>query len=341
MTIKISPHRIKLIRQGLKAHIRDTGFPREIFSQAMPKWKRKMVYSMSDLFYHATTAVKNQWDFHVGVYDEMQKVTQTIEAMFFDIDGPKHLEDNFNFSADFASRFGGRMIYSANKGFHVFIRFPISLDWSRLDPTVFKEYLVDYGFQIKDESSPYYLDTNVLLDIERVARAPFSLNPKSGTYVVPVDLKMSFSEVLAASKDPDLITSVPDADVNKGLEFFKFMPINLKAVDITGSEHAPTPDGYRWVEKLLARPVADGRHRLTWLVLAPYLVNVKKLTRTEAIATITEYIDRCKAVKDTDAEKTIEGFVDHAISAKLNPISLSRIKTQYPALYSLIVNAIN
>lgn len=342
MTIQISPHRTKLIRQGLKVHIRDTGFPREVLSDLMPKWKRKVVYDMGDLFNHAVTAIKNEWDFHVGVYDEMQKVTQTVDALFFDIDGPKkYLEDNFNFSSAFAHQFGGRMMYSAHKGFHVYIRFPLSLDWSRLNPIVFKDYLVDYGFQIKDENKPYYLDTHVLLDIERLARAPFTLNPKSGTYAVPIDPKMSFNEIVAASQNPDLITSVPDADVTKGLKFFNMMPLNLRDINITGSDRTPTPAAYRWVEKLLAKPVADGRHRIIWLVLAPYLINVKKLSRLEAIATITEYIDRCKNIKDTDAEKTIEGFVDHAISAKLNPISLKHIKDQYPALHWLIIDAID
>lgn len=340
--IKVSPHHTKLIRQGLKVHIRDTGFPREILSVMMPAWKRKLVYDMGDLFNHGITAVKNEWDFHVSIYDEMQKVTQTIDALFFDIDGPKRcLEDNFNFSSDFARRFGGRMVFSANKGFHVFIRFPLSLDWSRLSATVFKEYLVDYGFQIKDDTKPYYLDTHVLLDIERVARVPFTKNPKSNTYAIPIDPKMSFTEVIAGSQDPDLITSVPDADINKGLRFFDMMPLNLKDLDITGSSRTPTPAAYRWVEKLLAKPVADGRHRIIWLILAPYLINVKKASRVEAIATITEYIDRCKNIKDTDAEKTIEGFVDHAISAKLNPISLKHIKDRYPGLYTPIINAIS
>ena len=44
--------------------------------------------------------------------------------------------------------------------------------------------------------------------------------------------------------------------------------------------------GYLYIEELLKHPVSDGRHRLTWLVLAPYMINVKNLEENEAVERI-------------------------------------------------------
>jgi hypothetical protein len=54
---------------------------------------------------------------------------------------------------------------------------------------------------------------------------------------------------------------------------------------------------YRWIEKLLATPIADVRHRTVNLILAPYLTNVKGMGEEEAAKVIIEYIERCKALE--------------------------------------------
>ncbi len=51
---------------------------------------------------------------------------------------------------------------------------------------------------------------------------------------------------------------------------------------------------YAWVERLLARPIPDVRHRTVNLILAPYLVNVRRLKEEEAAEIIVNYIERCK-----------------------------------------------
>ena len=65
-------------------------------------------------------------------------------------------------------------------------------------------------------------------------------------------------------------------------------PKQLQGVKNDVIQYVPSPKpmtnkGYLYVEDLLAHPVSDGRHRLVWLVLAPYLVNVKKLDEETAI----------------------------------------------------------
>ena len=66
------------------------------------------------------------------------------------------------------------------------------------------------------------------------------------------------------------------------------LPKQLQGAKTRVIQYVPTPKprtgkGYEYVEELLKHPVSDGRHRLIWLVLAPYLVNVKKVDDEEAV----------------------------------------------------------
>src|SRR5208283_1009043 len=68
--------------------------------------------------------------------------------------------------------------------------------------------------------------------------------------------------------------------------------------------------GYSYVDGLLEHPVSDGRHRLVWLVLAPYLVNVKKMDETEAIDKIRAFVS--VAGETADMRRFVEYNVKRA-----------------------------
>jgi hypothetical protein len=95
---------------------------------------------------------------------------------------------------------------------------------------------------------------------------------------------------------------------------------------------------YEYIEELLQKPVVDGRHRLVWLVLTPYLVNVKGLEVEEAVAVTVDYLKRCGW-----GESRLERFVRyHAQRAKrigLKPPRLETIQKRDPQLYQLIIGA--
>ncbi len=58
---------------------------------------------------------------------------------------------------------------------------------------------------------------------------------------------------------------------------------------------------FAWVEKLLATPIPDVRHRVVNLILAPYLVNVKGLSEEQAFEIIRDYIEKCKMINPNTA----------------------------------------
>jgi hypothetical protein len=92
--------------------------------------------------------------------------------------------------------------------------------------------------------------------------------------------------------------------------------------------------GFLYVEDLLAHPVPDGRHRLTWLVLAPYLINVKKLEEEQAVEKIRNFV---AAKGETSAmRRFIEYNVKRAKRNGLMPPTLAKLKAEHPDVYSLL-----
>jgi hypothetical protein len=99
-------------------------------------------------------------------------------------------------------------------------------------------------------------------------------------------------------------------------------------------QRAKTGKGYLYVEDLLKHPVSDGRHRLVWLVLAPYFVNVKKVEDQEAIEKIRAFV---AATGETSGLKRfVEYNVRRARRNGLLPPTLSTLKTEHPDIYALL-----
>jgi len=96
----------------------------------------------------------------------------------------------------------------------------------------------------------------------------------------------------------------------------------------------PQKRGYSYVEGLLEHPVSDGRHRLVWMVLAPYLVNVKKLEEAEAIEKIRAFVS--VAGETADMRRFVEYNVKRARRNGLLPPTLSTLKGEHPDLYALL-----
>ena len=112
--------------------------------------------------------------------------------------------------------------------------------------------------------------------------------------------------------------------------------LGLKAdvIQYVPSPKPRTNKGYLYVEELLAHPVSDGRHRLVWLVLAPYLVNVKKLDDEAAIEKIRAFV---AAAGETSAmRRFVEYNVRRARRNGLLPPTFSTLKTEHPDIYWLL-----
>lgn len=83
-----------------------------------------------------------------------------------------------------------------------------------------------------------------------------------------------------------------------------------------------------WIEKLLDTPIPDFRHRSVNLILAPYLVNIKKMGVEEAVKTIMAYIERCKQINPNTniTEQYVKYQCNYAKKKGLRPYSIIRAK---------------
>jgi Primase X len=117
------------------------------------------------------------------------------------------------------------------------------------------------------------------------------------------------------------------------------LPKQLQGIKTRVIQYVPTPKprtgkGYEYVEELLKHPVSDGRHRLIWLVLAPYLVNVKKVDDEEAIDKIRGFV--AVAGETRDLKRFVEYNVRRARRNGLLPPTYSNLKAEHPDVYGLL-----
>ena len=139
----------------------------------------------------------------------------------------------------------------------------------------------------------------------------------------------------------DLFGDCALAAIADGVRNLRKAPLPRELVGVKSDviQYAPSPKpktnrGYLYVESLLEHPVSDGRHRITWLILAPYLVNVKKLDDADAIERIRRFV---AAAGETSAmRRFIEYNVRRARRNGLLPPTFSTLKTEHPDIYWLL-----
>ena len=139
----------------------------------------------------------------------------------------------------------------------------------------------------------------------------------------------------------DLFGDCAFAAISEGVRNLRKAPLPKQLITVKEEviQYAPSPKpktnkGYLYVEDLLAHPVADGRHRLTWLVLAPYLVNVKRLDDDAAIEKIRTFV---QAAGETSAmRRFIEYNVRRARRNGLLPPTFSTLEKEHPDIYGLL-----
>jgi hypothetical protein len=90
-----------------------------------------------------------------------------------------------------------------------------------------------------------------------------------------------------------------------------------------------------WIEKLLQTPLDDYRKFVTWRILAPYLINIRKCSVDEAINVITNWLDRCRSLRHLDFSPNymIKQNINSAMRGGFLPISLDKLKIENKYLY--------
>jgi Primase X len=107
-------------------------------------------------------------------------------------------------------------------------------------------------------------------------------------------------------------------------------------------EHGTTtrmePGTISWIEKLLATSIADYRKYCIWRILAPYLINIRKLEDDQATYIIREWLKKCNSVKRVSFDKTsrIRYNIQSVKKKGFYPIGWNQIKSENVDLYNLL-----
>jgi hypothetical protein len=97
-----------------------------------------------------------------------------------------------------------------------------------------------------------------------------------------------------------------------------------------------------WIEILLETPIGDYRKNAVWRILAPYLINIKKLSYEEAFYIIKKWLNTCDKIipLDFSANTKIKDTLRAASRVGYLPMGFKELKTENEELYRRISSRI-
>jgi hypothetical protein len=98
-----------------------------------------------------------------------------------------------------------------------------------------------------------------------------------------------------------------------------------------------------WIEQLLLQnPIEDHRKLVIDIILAPYLINIKKLSFEESYHIIKDWLDKCNDIKKLDNYRNFEYRISCALKTankkQIPPMSYNTLKENYEDLYSMLLS---
>jgi hypothetical protein len=93
-----------------------------------------------------------------------------------------------------------------------------------------------------------------------------------------------------------------------------------------------------WIEKLLQTPIDDYRKNAVNLILAPYLINVKKLSYDAALNIVIDWLSKCGKSRqlDQDFNYLVRYALKYCAKNRNRPLKLDTLKTKNLILYDLL-----
>ncbi|MGC8629015.1 MAG: DNA primase noncatalytic subunit PriX [Candidatus Micrarchaeia archaeon] len=164
-----------------------------------------------------------------------------------------------------------------------------------------------------------------------------------GLHLQEMSLKNGLVE-LSKEQIIALIKGGIQAEISKGLPIDKALLPNeilsaahgIKLPEIKLPKTTDTGK-YAWIERLLATPIPDVRHRSVNLILAPYLTNIRGLDPDAAANIIIDYIEKCKQLNPNTRvnDAYIKYQCRYAKEHGLRPLSLAKAKELFKGILDL------
>jgi hypothetical protein len=96
---------------------------------------------------------------------------------------------------------------------------------------------------------------------------------------------------------------------------------------------------YEWIDKkILANPFSDYRKIIINLILAPYLIVIKKLSYEESSLILNEWLQKCDSLRklDFNPEYLVKSALSIAIQKAIPPMKLVTLKDRNLELYNIL-----
>ncbi len=100
-----------------------------------------------------------------------------------------------------------------------------------------------------------------------------------------------------------------------------------------------TNHSIRWIDSLLETPIEDHRKYAIWRIIAPYLINVRKLSYYEAFNLIGDWLNKCHQLKRLDFNVIQKIKYDLKSVCSYHPISFNYLKEENRELYDIVISA--
>jgi len=162
-------------------------------------------------------------------------------------------------------------------------------------------------------------------------RIPESINSKYGTKVKIVKKWNG----IRAPITRDFIEEFRTYLIQKKIDDYNYRQKILKARRYTNNNDNKIRF---WIEKLLNTPILDFRKNALNLILAPYLINIKKLSYQQSFNILTDWLQKCNSLRKLDfkPEFLVKSALSIAIQKGIPPMKLVTLKDRNLELYNIL-----
>jgi hypothetical protein len=107
------------------------------------------------------------------------------------------------------------------------------------------------------------------------------------------------------------------------------------------SKTQKTSNSIHWIDELLQTPIGDYRKNAVSLILAPYIINIKKIPVTNALRTIEEWLDKCASLRalDSNINYRVKYALNTAVESGIPPMRFDTLKQRNRMLYDKLYAA--
>jgi hypothetical protein len=127
-------------------------------------------------------------------------------------------------------------------------------------------------------------------------------------------------------------------EVSKKAKYYQLLLPSLSSLSSLPRNKERTE--IKWIEHLLEIPITDYRKHIISLILASYLVNVKKISYQESIIILKEWLSRCNLIRQLDfnQDHLIRSSLNTAVNKGIPPMKLETLKNRNISVYLQIVS---